>query len=141
MRLTPFITNHACGRGAIALMATVIVRNVKVRDLPNELRRGLDAGPEDVVEVTVDAGRRKVAELLSPVQEIGIEAERHGLTDEKLGELFDCALRAKYAEKLAEIGVKNSAVNIRDKVAPGAFSAVLFAQCLRVIGCDWINLT
>ena len=70
-------------------MATVIVRKIKVRDLPSELRTGLDAAPEDVVEVTVDAGhRRKVAELLSLVQKIGVEAERRGLTDEKLDELL-----------------------------------------------------
>jgi bifunctional DNA-binding transcriptional regulator/antitoxin component of YhaV-PrlF toxin-antitoxin module len=71
-------------------MATVIVRKIRVRDLPSELRAGLDAAPEDVVEVTVDAGRRrKVAELLALVQRIGAEAERRGLTDEKLGELLD----------------------------------------------------
>jgi bifunctional DNA-binding transcriptional regulator/antitoxin component of YhaV-PrlF toxin-antitoxin module len=71
-------------------MATVIVRKIRVRDLPSELRAGLDAAPEDVVEVTVDAGRRrKVAELLALVQKIGAEAERRGLTDEKLGELLD----------------------------------------------------
>jgi bifunctional DNA-binding transcriptional regulator/antitoxin component of YhaV-PrlF toxin-antitoxin module len=61
-----------------------------MRDLPSELRRGLDAGPEDVVEITVDAGRRrKVADLLSLAHEIGAEAERRGLTDEKLKELLN----------------------------------------------------
>lgn len=71
-------------------MAAVIFRKVRVRDLPSELRSGLDAGPDDVVEVTVDAGhRRKVSELLALVQEIGAEAEQRGLTDEKLGELLD----------------------------------------------------
>jgi hypothetical protein len=71
-------------------MATVIVRKIRVRDLPSELRTGLDAAPEDVVEATVDAGhRRKVAELVPLVQEIGAEAERRGLTDEKLSELLD----------------------------------------------------
>ena len=71
-------------------MATVIVRKVRVRDLPSELRTGLDAAPEDVVEVTVDAGhRRKVAELLALVQEIGAKAERRGLTDHKLSELLN----------------------------------------------------
>jgi hypothetical protein len=70
-------------------MVTVIVRKIKVRELPSQLRTGLDAAPEDVVEVTVDADRRrKVAELLALVQEIGAEAERCGLTDEKLGELL-----------------------------------------------------
>jgi hypothetical protein len=69
-------------------MATVIVRKIRVRDLPNELRTGLDTAPEDVVEVTVDAGhRRKVAELLKLVQQIGAEAERRGLTDGKLSEI------------------------------------------------------
>jgi hypothetical protein len=69
-------------------MATVIVRKIRVRDLPNELRTGLDAAPEDVVQVTVDAGhRRKVAELLKLVQQIGAEAERRGLTDGKLSEI------------------------------------------------------
>jgi hypothetical protein len=71
-------------------MTRVIVRKIRVRDLPSELRAGLDAAPGDVVEVTVDAGqRRKVAELLALVQEIGAEAERRGLTDEKLAKLLD----------------------------------------------------
>ena len=68
----------------------LIVRKIRVQDLPSELRAGLDAAPEDVVEVTVDAGRRrKVAELLALVQKTGAEAERSGLTDEKLRELLD----------------------------------------------------
>lgn len=71
-------------------MAAVIVKKVRVRDLPSELRAGLDAEPDDEVEVTVDAGRRrKVAELLTLVREIGAEAESRGLTDEKLSELLD----------------------------------------------------
>lgn len=43
------------------------------------------------------------------------------------------------AEKLAELGVKDSAVNIRNKVARGGFSAVFFVQCLRAIGCDAVR--
>ena len=78
------------GFGRLSPVAAVIVRKVKVRDLPSELRAGLDAEPEDVVEVTVDAGHRgKVAELLALVEEIGAEAERRGLTDEKLADLLD----------------------------------------------------
>ena len=57
------------------------------------------------------------------------EMARRGMTYEQL------------AEKLAEIGVKDSAVNIRNKVARGGFSAVFFAQCLRAIGCETIRLT
>jgi bifunctional DNA-binding transcriptional regulator/antitoxin component of YhaV-PrlF toxin-antitoxin module len=78
------------GFARLSPVAAVIVRKVKVRDLPSELRAGLDAEPEDVVEVTVDAGhRRKLAELLALVEEVGAEAERRGLTDEKLAGLLD----------------------------------------------------
>jgi hypothetical protein len=44
------------------------------------------------------------------------------------------------AEKLAEIGVKDSAVNIRNNVARGGVSAVFFVQCLSAIGCKTIQL-
>ena len=78
------------GFARLSPVAAVIVRKVKVRDLPSELRAGLDAEPEDVVEVTVDAGhRRKLAELLALVEEVGAEAERRGLTDKKLADLLD----------------------------------------------------
>lgn len=70
-------------------MPTLIVRKARVRDLPSELRTGLDSAPEDVVKVTVDAGhRRKVAAPVALVQQNGVEAERRGLTDEKLCELL-----------------------------------------------------
>jgi hypothetical protein len=52
------------------------------------------------------------------------EMARRGMTYDQL------------AEKLAEIGVKDSAVNIRNKVARGGFSAVFFVQCLRAMGCQ-----
>ncbi len=38
------------------------------------------------------------------------------------------------AEKLAEHGVKDSAVNIRNKVARGGFSATFFVRCLKAMG-------
>jgi Domain of unknown function (DUF6471) len=56
------------------------------------------------------------------------EMTRRGITYEQL------------AEKLAELGVKDTAVNIRNKVARGGFSAVFFVQCLRAIGCRAITL-
>jgi microsomal dipeptidase-like Zn-dependent dipeptidase len=43
-------------------------------------------------------------------------------------------------EKLAEIGVVDTSVNIRNKVARGKFTAVFFVQCLRAIGCDLLRL-
>ena len=56
------------------------------------------------------------------------EMARRGMTYEQL------------AEKLAEIGVNDTAVNLRNKVARGGFSAVFFVQCLRAMGCRSIVL-
>ena len=56
------------------------------------------------------------------------EMTRRGMTYETL------------SERLAEIGVKDSAVNIRNKVARGGFSAAFFVQCLTAIGCHTIRL-
>lgn len=38
------------------------------------------------------------------------------------------------SERLAELGLKETPVNLRNKVARGGFSAVFFVQCLRAIG-------
>jgi hypothetical protein len=43
-------------------------------------------------------------------------------------------------EKLAEIGVQDTEVNIRNKIARGGFSAVFFMQCLIAIGAHTIHL-
>ena len=56
------------------------------------------------------------------------EIKRRNLTYEQL------------AEKLAEIGVNDSARNIINKINRGSFSAVFFVQCLRAIGCDVLRL-
>jgi Domain of unknown function (DUF6471) len=56
------------------------------------------------------------------------EMARRGITYDQL------------AAKLAELGVKDTAVNIRNKVARGGFSAVFFVQCLRAIGCRKIQI-
>ena len=45
------------------------------------------------------------------------------------------------AERLKEIGVEDSAVNIRNKVARGGFSAVFFVKCLRAIGAKQIDIS
>jgi hypothetical protein len=41
---------------------------------------------------------------------------------------------------LAEMGVSDSAVNLRNKVARGGFSAVFFMQSLKAIGCQNLRL-
>ncbi len=56
------------------------------------------------------------------------EMARRGMTYEQL------------AERLAELGVKDSAVNIRNKVARGGFSAVFFVQCLEAIGAREVRI-
>ena len=56
------------------------------------------------------------------------EMTRRGITYDQL------------AEKLAEVGVKDSAVNIRNKVARGGFSATFFVQCLKAIGVERLDL-
>ena len=64
----------------------------------------------------------------SPVLSFDAEMTRRGMTYEQL------------AERLKEIGVEDSAVNIRNKVARGGFSAVFFVQCLHAIGARELRL-
>jgi hypothetical protein len=47
---------------------------------------------------------------------------------------------AQLADKLAEVGVKETEPNIRNKLARGKFTAVFFLQCLTAIGCKNITL-
>ena len=56
------------------------------------------------------------------------EMARRGMTYEQL------------AERLAKLGVRDTAVNIRNKVARGGFSAVFFLQCLKAMGARSIRL-
>lgn len=44
------------------------------------------------------------------------------------------------AAKLAEMGVQETAVNLRNKVARGGFTAAFFLQCLVAIGCQTVRL-
>jgi hypothetical protein len=68
----------------------VIIKDVRVRDLPPQLRADLDAAPEDIVRVIVDAQRAcDVADLLALVDRMGRTAAKRGLTEEKLAELLD----------------------------------------------------
>lgn len=45
------------------------------------------------------------------------------------------------AEKLAELGISDTAVNIRNKVARGKFSAAFLLQCLAAIGARHLRLS
>lgn len=56
------------------------------------------------------------------------EMARRGITYEQL------------AQRLAELGIQDTAVNIRNKVARGGFSAVFFVQCLKALGCQIMRL-
>jgi hypothetical protein len=56
------------------------------------------------------------------------EMKRHGVTYDGL------------VERLAKIGVDDTAVNIRNKVARGGFTAVFFVQCLEAMGCKSLRL-
>ena len=56
------------------------------------------------------------------------ELKRHGVT---YGQLV---------EKLAEIGVQEKEVNIRNKLSRGAFTAAFLLECLAAIGVREIHL-
>jgi hypothetical protein len=56
------------------------------------------------------------------------EMARRGITYEEL------------AQRLAGIGVRDTAVNLRNKVARGRFSAMFLVQCLRAIGARTLRL-
>jgi hypothetical protein len=47
---------------------------------------------------------------------------------------------AQLVEKLAEIGVKETEANVRNKIARGGFTAVFFVQCLEAVGATVIRL-
>jgi hypothetical protein len=48
---------------------------------------------------------------------------------------------AQLVQKLAEIGVIEVEVNIRNKLSRGKFSAVFLIQCLEAIGCQFLRLS
>jgi hypothetical protein len=47
---------------------------------------------------------------------------------------------ADLAEKLGEIGVKDDARNISNKISRGTFTAIFFVQCMEAIGVKIIHL-
>jgi Domain of unknown function (DUF6471) len=59
---------------------------------------------------------------------IKAEMKRRNMTYEQL------------SASLAEIGVHDTAQNLRTKVSRGGFSAVFFVQCLKAIGCQSVRI-
>lgn len=47
---------------------------------------------------------------------------------------------AQLVEKLAEIGVDDKEVNVRNKLSRGKFTAAFFIQCLTAIGAETLYL-
>jgi Domain of unknown function (DUF6471) len=56
------------------------------------------------------------------------EMTRRGMTYDQL------------VERLAELGVRDTAVNVRNKVSRGGFSAVFLVQCLKAMGVRSLSL-
>jgi hypothetical protein len=71
-------------------MAKVLVRSIRVRELPPSLRDDLDAAPDDEVEITIDTRTRErdLERLDRVVHQLSDEARRRALTEEKLAELL-----------------------------------------------------
>ena len=44
------------------------------------------------------------------------------------------------AERLADVGVRETASNIKNKVSRGSFTAVFMVQCLEAIGASQLHL-
>lgn len=44
------------------------------------------------------------------------------------------------ADKLGAIGVRDTELNIKNKISRGGFTAVFFVQCLTAIGCQTVRL-
>ena len=44
------------------------------------------------------------------------------------------------AEKLGEIGVQETELNIKNKISRGGFTAVFFVQCLVAIGAESVSV-
>jgi hypothetical protein len=71
-------------------MAKVVFKDLRMRELPPELTAGLDAAPDDIVRVTVDAGwQEELAELRALSKAASAEARRRGLTEGQLAELHE----------------------------------------------------
>jgi 3-mercaptopyruvate sulfurtransferase SseA len=66
---------------------------------------------------------------------------------ERVKGMFKAELKRKgvtysqLVEKLSQLGIEETEVNIRNKIARGGFTAVFFIQCLEAIGCQSLRLS
>lgn len=87
----------------------------------------------------------KVTYMMAFVSNYGAEMPQTDWT-EKVKGLLKAELKrrnvtyAQLVEKLAEIGVKDTEVNIRNKIARGGFTAVFLVQCLEAIGVTEVRI-
>jgi len=71
-------------------MAKIVRKTYRVEELPPAMVAELDAAPDQLVRVTVDARRRRDVEaLLEITRQASREARRRGLTKAKLVQLLD----------------------------------------------------
>ena len=71
-------------------MAKILRKTYRVEELPPGMVADLDAAPDQLVRVTVDARqRRDVGALLDLTRRASREARRRGLTEPKLAQLLD----------------------------------------------------
>lgn len=47
---------------------------------------------------------------------------------------------AQLVEKLADMGIDEKEVNVRNKLSRGKFTAAFFLQCLQAIGCQTLPI-
>lgn len=70
-------------------MRTTIIDDIKGSELPRQWAERASVRPDDAVQITIGPSRDEAAkELLSIMDQMGVEADRRGLTDEKLAELL-----------------------------------------------------
>ena len=70
-------------------MKTTVIDKIKGKELPQEWAEKAGVLPDEEVQVTIGPSREEAAkELIKIMDRMGEEAERRGLTDEKLNELL-----------------------------------------------------
>ncbi len=75
-----------------------------------------------------------------------IEPQARKLTGEDVKAILKAELKRRgltygdLVERLAERGIVESEVNLRNKISRGAFTAAFFVQCLLAIGCEQVSI-
>ena len=70
-------------------MRTTVLDNIKGSELPRQWAERAAVRPDDAVQITIGPSRDEAAkELLRIMDQMGTEADRRGLTDEKLAALL-----------------------------------------------------